>query len=181
MAGGRVAIFAVVGASGREFVSVQATVLLALALNETAQGEINYLGLNWTVIGPPPLPAHVVTALIDGEEDYADTTHEMEIRLERRDGSPAEIVLSDGVTHIGVGTRVRMTPTDKPAARPNMGRRIALSMNVNQGMPLPSGYYRYALRIDDQEEPVAFTEFYVRDKPDEFAERPSQPSIEALD
>ena len=141
------------------------TIHLARAAN-VAGGQLDVLGLGWDVIGPGPLPSHVliVSVRAPGSRDERPLT----IRFELRRASGEPVVLGDDETAQPVQVSAEVALPSSSAVPEGLRRRAISIVEIAAGMALEPGLYEWVVSVDDDTEPGWRRRFYVRAKADEY-------------
>jgi hypothetical protein len=141
------------------------TLALAQAANIDVNGHINALGLGWEVIGPSPLPAFVVIAVVRGPSELPEQAMSTELRMvdsqgrlvTQRDDPDRELLIQNELT---------MAPASERPAGLLGGAAMVVSMSA--GLILDPGLYEWVLSVNGESRSDWRRKFYVRAKNDEF-------------
>ncbi|WP_328494953.1 hypothetical protein OHS59_21005 [Streptomyces sp. NBC_00414] len=144
------------------------TLSLAQAANIDVSGHLNALGLSWEIIGPSPLPAFVVVAVVRVPPDQSKQALRAELRLV--DASGQDVTLGDGSERKML---IQDTITVPPASeRPaGLSGGAAMIVEMSAGLVLDPGLYEWILTVSGESRPEWRRRFYVRAKADEYPPR----------
>lgn len=148
---------------------MEAIILLANASNMTANGQLNILGLGWDVIGPAPLPSHVVVVVM--RQLPGDPPRQLRFALRLVNERDEAVVLGTGESRqpVEVHSEIAVGRTEgRPAGLPG-GAMVSVEMAA--GLPLDPGVHEWVLTVQDERQEWR-RRFYVRAKPDEFPAKP---------
>ena len=149
--------------------SADVTILLANAANLDASGQVNTLGLGWSIIGPSPLPGFVVIVKVMAPEEQRE--ERLNVRLQLLD-SAGNVVASeeqDAMEPLDVPLQVETVSSAAVPAGLKAGAFFILELGP--GLLLEPGIYEWVVSIDGETQPHWRQRFYVRAKPDEFPSR----------
>lgn len=142
------------------------TIHLAKAANVAVAGQVDVLGLGWDVIGPGPLPPHVLMVSVKLPAGYAGQPVDVGIRLLDSAGEP--VVLGEEKSAQSVEINSQITPPPASAVPAGLQGGVLAVVEVGSGMLLEPGLYEWAVSVAGESSPAWRRRFYVRAKADEF-------------
>lgn len=120
---------------------MKATLLLCDAA-QVSGGKLYVMGGGWALLNAPNMPVNMALAvLLEIDWNEANERHTVEAKLMTDDGEAVEIegqqVSVTGQVEVG----------RPPGLKPGMNLNAPMALAIN-GMPLPSGGYRWELHVD---------------------------------
>jgi hypothetical protein len=150
-------------------VSADVTILLANAANLDASGQVNALGLGWSIIGPSPLPGFVVIVKVMAPEEQREERFNVRLQLLDSVGNVVASGEQDSMEPLDV--QFQGEPTSSAKVPAGLSGGAAVILELGPGLLLEPGIYEWVVSIDGETQPHWRQRFYVRAKPDEFPSR----------
>ena len=141
------------------------SVSLARAAN-VAGGHLDVLGLGWNIIGPSPLPSHVLLASVSVPGDHADRSVAFAFELRHGSGEPVILRDDDAAQPVQISAEVVLPPAS--AVPDGLQRETTAIVEIASGMTLEPGIYEWLVSVDGESRPDWRRRFYVRAKVDEY-------------
>ncbi|WP_156212726.1 hypothetical protein [Lentzea aerocolonigenes] len=136
---------------------------LARAANVATSGELNLLGAGWDTIGPAPLPAFSVIATINDSDQSDARSFDIWLRLVDSEG---QIVSAGDENSRLIEYRTSVQTSNRENRPPGISGGARIMIDLQNGLPLTPGLYRWILTAEGSEWSRAF---FVREKEGEYA------------